>query len=36
VGGLLAGCGQMEHEVRLALQYIAEETEPTEKRGAIL
>jgi hypothetical protein len=36
VGGLLAGCGLMVHEVRLALQYIAEETEPTENRGAIL
>jgi len=36
VGGLLAGCGLMVHEVRLALQYIAEETEPTDNRAAIL
>jgi Protein of unknown function (DUF2721) len=35
VGGLLAGCGLMVHEVRLALKYIAEETEPTH-RAAIL
>lgn len=29
VGGLIAGCTLMVHEVRLALKYIAEETEPT-------
>jgi len=36
VGGLLAGCGLMVHEVRLALKYIAEETEPTANRATIL
>lgn len=36
VGGLLAGCALMVHEVRLALNYIAEETEPTANRTPIL
>lgn len=35
VGGLIAGCMLMVHEVRLALKYIAEETEPMD-RSAIL
>ena len=36
VGGLLAGCALMVHEVRLALRYIAEETEPAANRASIL
>jgi hypothetical protein len=36
VGGLLAGCALMVHEVRLALNYIAEETEPSPHRAPIL
>jgi hypothetical protein len=29
VGGLIAGCGLMVQEVRLALKYLGEENEPT-------
>jgi hypothetical protein len=36
VGGLLAGCALMVHEVRLALQYISQETDPTTNLSNLL
>ncbi len=36
VGGLLVGCALVVHEVRLALRYISQETEPTTYRSAVL